>query len=75
MSLTPQQCRMARGALNWSGRDLARAAGLAYNTVSAFERGRYQLREKSLAQIQEVFEKHNLRFRATSRNVTVELWI
>lgn len=38
--MTPTQCRMARAALGWSIRKLAAEAGLASNTVLAFERGR-----------------------------------
>ena len=35
--LTPIQIRMARAALGWGVRDLAKKAGLAPNTVSRFE--------------------------------------
>ena len=35
----PAQIRMARAALNWSGRDLAKAAGVHHNTVGRIERG------------------------------------
>lgn len=35
--LTPIQSRMARAALGWSMRDLARHAGVSVSTVSRFE--------------------------------------
>lgn len=38
--MTPDQCRMARTALRWTTRDLAREASLAANTVSNFETGK-----------------------------------
>ena len=37
--ITPSQIRMARAALGWGVRDLARRAGVAANTVSRFENG------------------------------------
>jgi transcriptional regulator with XRE-family HTH domain len=37
--LTREQLRMARGALNWSVRDLAAKAGVAANTISRYENG------------------------------------
>lgn len=39
MKLTPLQCRMARVALDWTVRQLARQAGLSLATVSRFENG------------------------------------
>ena len=41
MPVTSAQVRMARGALNWSVRDLAEAAGIHRNTVTNIETGRY----------------------------------
>ena len=38
--IIPMQCWLARKALGWSLRDLARAAELASNTVRRFECGR-----------------------------------
>jgi DNA-binding XRE family transcriptional regulator len=38
-SITPSQIRMARAALSWSVRELAKRAGVAANTVSRFENG------------------------------------
>ena len=40
MTLTPQQCRAARGWLDWSQDDLAKAANLSLSTVRDFEKGR-----------------------------------
>jgi transcriptional regulator with XRE-family HTH domain len=37
--ITRSQVRMARAALGWGVRDLARRAGVAANTVSRFENG------------------------------------
>ena len=37
--ITPEQCRMARGALKIGLRELARMASVAPNTVARLERG------------------------------------
>ena len=37
--ITPSQIKMARGALDWSIRDLANEAGLHHNTISRVEKG------------------------------------
>ncbi|MDY7525863.1 helix-turn-helix domain-containing protein [Sphingomonas sp. 10B4] len=37
--ITPEQSRMARAALNLSGGDFAKMAGVGINTVSRFEQG------------------------------------
>jgi len=39
MDMTPQQCRMARAALEWSQQQLADAAAMRQVTVSDYERG------------------------------------
>lgn len=38
--LTPEGSRAARGLLNWSLKDLAEKAGVAFTTISQFENGR-----------------------------------
>lgn len=38
--LTPEASRAARGLLNWSLKDLAEKAGIAFTTISQFENGR-----------------------------------
>jgi DNA-binding transcriptional regulator YiaG len=37
--MTPEQCRAARGWLEWSQTELARKASVGLSTVKAFERG------------------------------------
>ena len=38
--MTPEQCRAARGWLDWSQTDLANAASVSLSTVRDFEKGR-----------------------------------
>lgn len=40
MEMTPEQCRMARAALQWSQGELASAAKVRQETVSGFEAGK-----------------------------------
>jgi DNA-binding transcriptional regulator YiaG len=41
MAMTPEQCRAARGWLDWSQDDLASAAHVSLSTVRDFEKGRH----------------------------------
>ena len=61
--LTPIQIRMARAALGWGVRDLAKKAGLAPNTVSRFENG-FGARVETLALIERAFDKEGVIFLA-----------
>ncbi len=38
--MTPEQCRAARGWLDWSQEHLATAANVSFSTVRDFEKGR-----------------------------------
>ncbi len=59
--LTPVQVRMARAALGWGVRDLAKKAGLAPNTVSRFENG-HGARVETLVQIGRAFAEAGIVF-------------
>jgi transcriptional regulator with XRE-family HTH domain len=52
---------MARAALNWSTRDLAKAAGVSSNTVSRFESGKPAI-PATLKTIRQAFEAEGLIF-------------
>ena len=51
MEISPAQCRAARGLLDWSQEDLARAAGLSRSTIKDFEAGRHELQRASASQL------------------------
>ena len=59
--ITRVQIRMARAALGWGVRDLAKKAGVSPNTVSRFENGA-GARVDTLGQIQYVLEKAGIMF-------------
>lgn len=59
--ITREQVRMARAALGWGVRELAKEAGIAANTVSRFENGS-GARPETLTAIQKVLEKAGVVF-------------
>jgi transcriptional regulator with XRE-family HTH domain len=59
--LTATQCRMARAALKWGVRDVAKATGLSANTIVRIENGA-NATASTLTLIQEAFEKECVRF-------------
>lgn len=54
--LTPEQCRAARGLLDWTQEELACRAGISRGTVREFERLRHLLQRATAAQIVRAFE-------------------
>jgi|RifCSP13_3_1023840.scaffolds.fasta_scaffold71196_2 transcriptional regulator with XRE-family HTH domain len=59
--ITRLQVRMARTALGWGVRDLARKAGVSPTTVSRFENGAHT-RVDTVGQIQDVLERAGIIF-------------
>jgi DNA-binding XRE family transcriptional regulator len=53
---------MARAALNWTVRDVAKATGLHRNTIVNIEVGRYAGAIDSLASIESIFRKAGIEF-------------
>ena len=59
--ITRLQVRLARTALGWGVRDLARRAGISPTTVTRFENGAHT-RVDTLGQIQDVLERAGIIF-------------
>lgn len=59
--MTPEQSRAARGWLAWSQRELAERAGIALNTVHAFERGQRTLTANNLVALRRAIENAGLK--------------
>jgi transcriptional regulator with XRE-family HTH domain len=59
--ITRLQVRMARTALGWGVRDLARKAGISPTTVTRFENGAHT-RVDTVGQIQDVLERAGIVF-------------
>jgi transcriptional regulator with XRE-family HTH domain len=59
--MMPIQCKMARVALGWGVRDLAREAKVSPDTVARLERGE-ELRASTLESLQDAFEKAGIEF-------------
>ena len=62
MSITPAQCRGARGLLGWSQSDLSKASRIATKTVADFERGARVPYPRTLDDIQGALEKAGIQF-------------
>ncbi len=60
--MTPEHCRAARGWLNWSQSELAKAAGTGLSTVKDFEGGRRVPIANNLAAIRAAMEKAGIGF-------------
>jgi transcriptional regulator with XRE-family HTH domain len=55
--LTPEQCRAARGLLDWTQEELAARADVSRSTVRDFENGRHHLHPTTAAQVIAALEK------------------
>ena len=60
--ITPDQCRAARGLLNWKQRDLAERAHLGLITVRKFESGKTNAQKSTLHLLRETFEREGIVF-------------
>jgi DNA-binding XRE family transcriptional regulator len=60
--MTPEQCRAARGWLNWSQDDLAFAADVSKSTVRDFEAGRSIMIVSNLGAIRAALEAVRIGF-------------
>ncbi|WP_354059092.1 helix-turn-helix transcriptional regulator [Bradyrhizobium sp. RT6a] len=62
MSITPQQCRAARGLLDWTQSDLAKAAAVGLSTVKDFERGTRETDPANVAAMEAALERAGIEF-------------
>ena len=62
MPLFPEQCRAARGLLNWTQHHLASFAGVSRSTIKDFECHRHALHRSSERLVVETFENHGVHF-------------
>ena len=61
MLILPRQSKMARAALDWSVKDLAKTAGVGTTTISRFESGD-NVTVATLKKIRAAFEKAGVEF-------------
>lgn len=62
MHLFPEQCRAARGLLDWTQEQLAALAGVSRSTVKDFECHRHALQRSSERLVVAAFESHGVEF-------------
>lgn len=62
MHLYPEQCRAARGLLNWTQEELASFSGVSRSTIKDFECHRHSLHRSSETLIVTTFESRGVQF-------------
>lgn len=62
MTITPAQCRAARGLLNWQQIDLAKRAKVTMSTVSHFESEKKKSHPRCLRAMQDAFLEAGVNF-------------
>ncbi|MGO4386107.1 helix-turn-helix transcriptional regulator [Microvirga sp. 2YAF29] len=55
--LSPEQCRAARGLLDWTQEELAERAEVSRSTIRDFENGRHHLHPATAAQVVAALDK------------------
>jgi transcriptional regulator with XRE-family HTH domain len=67
MNLRPEQCRAARGLLNWTQDQLATFAGVSRSTIRDFECQRHELQRSSETLVVAALEAAGVRFLTGNR--------
>ena len=62
MSISPAQCRAARGLLGWSQLDLSKASRTATKTIADFERGAREPYPRTLEDVRGAIEQAGVEF-------------
>ena len=62
MSISPSQCRAARGLLDWTQAELASAAGVGLSTVKDFERGSRDTNPENVSAMMAALERAGIEF-------------
>ena len=62
MSISPAQCRAARGLLGWSQLDLSKASKTATKTIADFERGARAPYPRTLEDVRRAIERAGIEF-------------
>lgn len=60
--ITIEQCRAARGLLDWTQQDLSDASGLSKTAINNFEKGHSDIKNESLRAIRMAFESADIEF-------------
>jgi transcriptional regulator with XRE-family HTH domain len=60
--ITIEQCRAARGLLDWTQQDLAEASGLSKTAINNFEKGHSDIKAESLKALRMAFEACDVEF-------------
>lgn len=69
MTFYPEQCRAARGLLNWTQDHLAAVSGVSRSTIKDFECLRHSLHRSSEVLLVDTFESNGVSFFVESDDV------
>src|SRR3546814_11102430 len=72
-NLLPEQCRAARGLLNWTQERLAALAGVSRSTVRDFENGPHQLHRATESLLVDALGRSGIRLVSYQREVGMKL--
>lgn len=62
IKINPSQCRAARGLLDWSQAELAKAAHVSRQTVASYETGAGNLQTNNILALQSALESVGIEF-------------
>lgn len=71
--ITKEQCKAARGLLNWSQGDLAEKVRIRTASISDFERGATNPIRKNLEDIRATFEDFGITFEESDKEYIIKL--
>ena len=71
--ITKEQCKAARGLLNWSQKELADKVRIRAATIGDFERGATTPIKKNLEDIKLAFEEFGIRLENNKKELVVRL--
>ncbi|WP_082487882.1 helix-turn-helix transcriptional regulator [Methylobacterium sp. Leaf89] len=69
--MTPEQCRAARGWLEWSQQELAQRATIGLSTIRQFENGLRTPIANNLSAMRRAFEDAGVKFLEKPAGITV----
>jgi DNA-binding XRE family transcriptional regulator len=69
LAVTPEQCRAARGWLDWTQSDLAFLSQVGFSTIKSFESGKGRPNLSTAALIQQIFEQAGIKFELDAEGI------
>jgi transcriptional regulator with XRE-family HTH domain len=71
LAVTPEQCRAARGWLDWTQSDLAFLSQVGFSTIKMFESGKGRPNPSTAALIRQIFEQAGIEFELDAEGIAL----